>query len=95
MPHASRITDHHVCPMLTPTPHVGGPIVGPCVPNVLIGGLPAAVMGDACVCVGAMDAIIEGSASVTIGGRPAARVGDATAHGGAITTGLATVVIGG
>ena len=56
MPPAARLTDMHTCPMQTPglppIPHVGGPIVGPGVPNVLIGKLPAAVVGDMCVCVG-------------------------------------------
>jgi uncharacterized Zn-binding protein involved in type VI secretion len=99
MPPASRITDMHVCPMLTPgappIPHVGGPIIGPCVPNVLIGKLPAAVVGDQCVCVGPPDSIVNGSATVMIGGRPAARIGDSTAHGGTIVLGLTTVMIGG
>jgi uncharacterized Zn-binding protein involved in type VI secretion len=62
---------------------------------VLVGGLPAAVMGDMCVCVGPPDSIIKGSATVMIGGKPAARMGDSTAHGGAIVLGLPTVMIGG
>lgn len=89
----------HTCPMVTPSlppiPHVGGPIVGPGAPNVLIGGLPAAVLGDACVCVGPPDSIVKGSATVMIGGKPVARMGDATAHGGTITLGEPTVMIGG
>jgi len=99
MPPASRITDMHVCPMVTPgvppIPHVGGPISGPSVPTVLIGGLPAAVVGDMCVCVGPPDTIVKGSATVLIGGRPAARIGDATAHGGNIVLGFPTVMVGG
>ena len=99
MPFAARITDFHTCPMLTPglppIPHVGGPITGPGVPTVLIGGLPAACLGDMCVCVGPPDSIIRGSATVLIGGRPAARLGDTTAHGGSIVLGLPTVIIGG
>ena len=66
----------------------------PCCPTVLIGGIPAARVGDALVCVGGPDAIAVGSATVTIGGAPAARIGDMTVHGGAITTGFPTVVIG-
>ena len=50
MPCAARLTDMHVCPMVTPglppIPHVGGPISGPGAPTVLIGGMPAARMGD-------------------------------------------------
>jgi uncharacterized Zn-binding protein involved in type VI secretion len=96
MPAAARVTDHHVCPMHNDgTPHVGGPVIGPGVANVLIGGLPAAVKGDNAACVGPVDTIIVGSATVHIGGKPAARVGDATAHAGTIVIGCASVVIGG
>ena len=70
-------------------------MLGPGVPNVLIGGLPAAVLGDMAVCVGPPDAIVKGSATVLIGGRPAARIGDSTAHGGVVALGLPTVMIGG
>jgi len=65
------------------------------VPNVLIGSLPAAVVGDLLVCVGPPDTIVQGSGTVLIGGRPAARQGDLTAHGGVIVAGLPTVQIGG
>lgn len=93
---AARISDMHVCPMITVlVPHVGGPVVGPGVPTVLIGGLPAAVAGDSCVCVGPPDIIAKGSATVLIGGKPAARMGDLTIHGGAIVAGCPTVLIGG
>lgn len=96
MPPAARITDMHVCPMTTGTvPHVGGPILGPGVPTVLIAGMPAAVIGDMCTCVGPPDSIVLGSATVMIGGKPAARMGDTTAHGGSIVLGAPTVMIGG
>jgi len=99
MPPAARLTDMHVCPMQTPAvvpiPHVGGPITGPGAPTVLIGNLPASVVGDMCVCVGPPDSIIKGSATVLIGGKPAARMGDSTAHGGSIVLGCPTVIIGG
>ncbi|MCH6236372.1 PAAR domain-containing protein [Cognataquiflexum rubidum] len=99
MPLAARLTDMHVCPMQTPglppIPHVGGPIIGPGVPNVLIGKMPAAVLGDSLVCKGPPDSIIKGSSTVMIGGKPAARMGDATAHGGSIVLGCPTVMIGG
>jgi len=95
---AARLTDMHICPMVTPglppIPHVGGPITGPGCPTVLIGGLPAAVMGDMCVCVGPPDTIVLGSTGVMIGGKPAARMGDQCAHGGAIVIGCPTVLIG-
>ncbi len=94
---AARITDMHVCPLVAPPlpPHVGGPVIGPGVPTVLIGGMPASVMGDMCTCVGPPDTIILGSATVLIGGKPAARMGDSTAHGGTIVLGCPTVLIGG
>lgn len=99
MPPAARLTDMHMCPMVTPgpvpIPHVGGPIIGPGEPTVLIGKLPAATVGDSCICVGPPDAIVKGSATVMIGGKPAARMGDQTAHGGTIVVGLPTVMIGG
>lgn len=96
MPPAARIGEMHVCPMVTGVvPHVGGPIAGPCAPTVLIGGAPAARVGDALVCVGPPDLIVMGSSSVFIAGSPAARMGDGTAHGGAIVLGLPNVMIGG
>lgn len=92
---AARIGDMHVCPMITGVvPHVGGPITGPGVPTVLIGGQPASVAGDLCVCTGPPDIIAVGSATVLIGGKPAARMGDTTAHGGNIILGCTTVLIG-
>lgn len=95
MPPAARVTDMHVCPMSDgPKPHVGGPVAGPGVASVLIGGLPAAVVGDICTCAGPPDSIIAGSATVTIGGMPAARMGDSCAHGGTVVAGLPTVLIG-
>jgi uncharacterized Zn-binding protein involved in type VI secretion len=84
-----------VTPALPPVPHVGGPVAGPGVPTVLIANLPAAVVGDSCICVGPPDTIVKGSATVMIGGKPAARLGDATAHGGSIVVGAPTVMIGG
>ena len=96
---AARIGDMHVCPMFTPglppIPHVGGPVTGPGCPTVLIGGTPAAVVGDICVCVGPPDMIAMGSTTVLIGNKPAARMGDPTAHGGSILAGFPTVLIGG
>ncbi len=90
---AARITDMHVCPMVTVlVPHVGGPIAIGC-PTVLIGGLPAARVGDMCVCGGPPDVIVLGSFKVLIGGQPAARIGDMTAHGGVIVQGCFTVLI--
>ena len=95
MPPAARLTDNHVCAMVTGVvPHVGGPILPPCCPTVLIGFLPAARVGDLAFCAGGPDVIALGSFTVLIGGQPAARMGDMTAHGGVIVVGEPTVMIG-
>jgi len=96
MSFAARVTDMHICPMVTGTvPHVGGPVLPAGCPTVIIAGLPAARVGDMCLCTGPPDSIIKGSATVLIGGAPAARMGDSTAHGGVIVAGCPTVLIGG
>lgn len=96
MPFAARVTDPHVCPMVTAlVPHVGGPIIPPGCPTVMIGFLPAARVSDMATCVGPPDVIAMGSMTVLIGNMPAARMGDPTAHGGVIVMGCPTVIIGG
>jgi uncharacterized Zn-binding protein involved in type VI secretion len=91
----ARITDMHVCPLVTGVvPHVGGPILPPGKPTVLIGKLPAATVTGMCTCVGPPDLIVKGSTTVLIGKLPAARMGDSTAHGGTIVLGCFTVMIG-
>ncbi|MBI9052304.1 MAG: PAAR domain-containing protein [Bacteroidales bacterium] len=96
---AARVGDMHTCPMVTPgtppIPHVGGTVLPPGEPTVMIGGIPAARVGDMATCVGPPDSIVKGSGTVLIGGMPAARMGDSTAHGGAIAIGCPTVMIGG
>ncbi len=96
---AARVGDMHTCPMVTPgtppVPHVGGTVMPPGEPTVLIGGMPAARIGDMATCVGPPDSIVKGSGTVLIGGMPAARMGDSTAHGGSIAIGCPTVMIGG
>lgn len=98
MPPASRISDMHVCPMVTPgvppIPHIGGPIISGA-PTVITGFLPQARVSDMCVCVGPPDTIVKGSMTVMVTYLPAARIGDTTVHGGAIILGLPTVLIGG
>ncbi|MEW4563838.1 PAAR domain-containing protein [Bremerella sp. JC770] len=94
MPPAARIADMHTCPMSTgPVPHVGGPVMLGC-PTVLIGGMPAARVGDMVTCCGPPDTIAIGSPTVFIGGMPAARMGDMCAHGGTIVMGFPQVLIG-
>ena len=98
MPPAARVGDMHVCPMVTPgvppIPHVGGPSLPPGGITVVIGGQPAARMGDMAVCVGPPDSIAIGSPTVMIGSMMAARLGDLTVHGGTIAIGFPTVMIG-
>jgi uncharacterized Zn-binding protein involved in type VI secretion len=96
MPPAARVGDMHTCPLSDgPKPHIGGPIMPPGVPTVLIGGMPAATVTGMASCAGPPDVIVKGSTTVLIGGKPAARMGDQTAHGGVITLGCMTVLIGG
>jgi uncharacterized Zn-binding protein involved in type VI secretion len=99
MPPAARVGDMHTCPMQTPAvppiPHVGGPILPPGCPTVIIGFMPAARISDMATCVGPPDIIAKGSATVMIGNMPAARLGDNTAHGGVIVIGCPNVTIGG
>ncbi len=83
-----------VTPAVPPIPHVGGPVLPPGGITVLIGGMPAARVGDMCVCVGPPDVIALGSFITLIAGQPAARMGDMTAHGGVIALGMPTVLIG-
>lgn len=95
---AARVTDMHMCPMITPgpipIPHVGGPIL-PMPNTVLIGGLPAATVGQMCLCVGPPDSIIMGSTTVLASNMPLARMTSNTAHGGVVISGMPTVLIGG
>jgi len=87
----------HICPMVTPglppIPHVGGPILTGS-PTVLTGSLPQARVSDTCLCVGPPDTIALGSVTVLVGGLPAARMGDMCSHGGTISVGYPTVLIG-
>ena len=67
MPPAARLTDAHVCPMVTGiVPHVGGPILPPGCPTVLIGGMPAARVGDTAACGAPI--LPPGCPTVLIGG---------------------------
>jgi uncharacterized Zn-binding protein involved in type VI secretion len=94
-PPAARVSDMHVCPMVTGVvPHVGGPILPPCAITVLTGKLPQARVSDMAVCVGPPDVIVLGSFTVLVCKLPAARIGDLTAHGGTIIMGCPTVLIG-
>ncbi|WP_028046736.1 PAAR domain-containing protein [Cellulomonas sp. URHE0023] len=86
---AARVTDQIVS---TATQGAPMPIIPPGVSTVLIGSMPAAVVGDGC----GVDSIVKGSATVTIGGKPAARATDQTAGGGIVLPpGAPTVLIGG
>ena len=93
MPPAARILDMHVCPLATPEPHIGGPIITGKF-NVIVGKMPQARVLDKLICKGPPDMIIKGSPTVIIGKLPAARMFDLTVHGGVIVTGCYTVIIG-
>ncbi|HMP61185.1 MAG TPA: PAAR domain-containing protein, partial [Gemmatales bacterium] len=65
MPPAARLMDPHVCPMVTGVvPHVGGPILPACCPQVMIGFMPAARVTDMATCVGPPDVIAKGPGTV-------------------------------
>lgn len=92
MPAAVRVTD---------TTNHGGTVIGPGVPTVLIGGMPAAVLADNHICSlppnshqPTASPFIQGSATVMIGGKPALRVGDTCVCGAAAVVGEPTVIIG-
>ena len=79
----------------------GGTITGPGVSTVMIGGKPAAVVGDMHVCpiplpghVPTVSPFPMGSTTVMIGGRPALRVGDTCLCGASAAVGSPTVMIG-
>lgn len=93
MPSAARVGDA--------TSH-GGVLVGPGVPTVLVGGLPAATVGDVGVCPGlahpaqaGAQPVVLGSSTVLVGGRPAVRTGDPLTCGAVVVGGAATVLFGG
>jgi uncharacterized Zn-binding protein involved in type VI secretion len=96
---AARATDLHVCPMASPAvppvPHVGGPVLPPCSVNVFTGKLPQARVTDMATCVGPPDILMKGSSTVFVNKLMAFRVGDTTAHGGTVSVGCLTVLIGG
>jgi uncharacterized Zn-binding protein involved in type VI secretion len=91
VPPAARLGD--------PTGHPGV-IAGPGVPTVLIGGMPACVVGDMHTCAFPPPAVHPptpmalGSMTVLIGGRPAVRLGDIAGCGAPVIVGLPTVEIG-
>lgn len=94
MPPAARVGDMHVCPMVNVlVPHVGGPVLPPGAPTVLLGGMPAARVGDLAVCVGPPDVIVLGSFTTMFQGMPAAYMGSLTAHGGALVMGFPLVMV--
>jgi uncharacterized Zn-binding protein involved in type VI secretion len=92
MPPAARVGDTTV--------H-GGTVTGPGVPTVLVGGMPAAVMGDMHACVipsppphPPVTPFTMGSATVLVGGRGMLRVGDVCGCGASAAVGSPTVLVG-
>ena len=89
------VTLNHICPMVTGiTPHVGGPIIGPGCPGVLVNGTPVSLMGDACVCCGPPDMIAQGYPGIMVDGIPVVVQNCMTAHGGTIPMGVPGVTVG-
>lgn len=94
MPPAARVGDMHVCPLVNVlVPHVGGPVLPPGAVTVLLGGMPAARVGDLATCVGPPDVIVLGSFTTMFQGMPAAYMGSLTAHGGAVVMGFPMVMV--
>lgn len=92
---AAHTGSNHTCPAYSgDTPHVGGPVLPGGNSSVLVGGKPAAIIGDQAQCNGPMDVILEGSGSVLVMNKPMARLGDHTAHGGVIVEGETSVLVG-
>ena len=92
MPAAARVGD---------TSTHGGTISGPGVATVLIGGMPAAVVGDMHICAlppnahqPTVSAFPSGSGTVMVGGVPAVRTTDACICGAMAAVGAPTVMIG-
>jgi len=87
MPKAARKTDLVKCRVHGMRPILEG------FETVIVGGLPAARMGDEVMCP-ETNVIDQGEPTVWIGFRDAARVNDNTAHFGFIKTGCESVLIG-
>ena len=92
MPPAARVGD---------VSNHGGTITGPGVATVLIGGMPASVLGDIHVCSlppvshqPTVSPFVLGSTTVLISGKPALRVGDICVCGASAVVGSPTVIIG-
>ncbi|MEZ5007926.1 MAG: PAAR domain-containing protein [Chitinophagales bacterium] len=91
MPNAVRISD---------SSNHGGTVIGPGEPTVLIGGMPAAVVGDTHICGlppnshQPTESIFPiGSTNVLIGGKSALRVGDKCLCNASVIIGEPTVLI--
>lgn len=91
MPAAARVGD---------ISNHGGTLVGPGVSTVLIGGKPAAVLGDSHLCVlppishqPTASIFPLGSTTVLIAGKPALRTSDACLCGAMVAIGEPTVII--
>ena len=86
---AACVGDDHMCPLLTGGnhltggKHVGGPLMPPGAPMVLIHGKLAIRVLDTATCSGPPDVVMKGAPMVLIGGLAMARKGDPTVHGGA------------
>ena len=92
---AARVGDQHQCPKINfdGSPHVGGSIIKGS-SSVTMNHLPAARLGDKVQCHGSVNSIVQGANNILINGKPAAKLNDKLAHGGVITTGSPSVLLG-
>ena len=93
---AAFLTCAQVCPFINPAdevPHVGGVLVETTADNIIVGVLPAAVIGSTGVCVGAPPTVVDGSPTVLADMIPVTTIGMETDHGGVIVEGEPTLLM--
>lgn len=100
-PQARALADIHLCTMPAPPPAppvpvpVPIPLMGPGLPTVRVGGMPAVRAISDLANPANPHPIVLGSMTVKIGGLPASRIKDNCVCGGVIIAGQFTVLVGG
>jgi uncharacterized Zn-binding protein involved in type VI secretion len=93
---AAFLTCLQVCPFVNPAdfvPHVGWPILETTADNIILGVLPAAVIGSTALCIGMPATVIHGSPIFFADVLPVATTVMETDHGGIIVEGEPTVLV--
>lgn len=92
---AATMMSMHVCPMFTAIiPHVGIIVIGPPVPTVILGIMPAVTVGATAICVGPPDSIMKpASPTISVGGKPPIALGASATHGGAVVSSMCMTVM--